>query len=153
MSKTKVTRKSARTAAKNNPPLPLLIGGAVVLLLALVGVVWLGGQGQAQTASLPSEISAAEAYQMYQEGAFVLDVREPFEWDEYHAPNTTLIPLGELAARLDELPKDREIVIICRSGNRSLQALNLLKQSGFTNATSMSGGLISWRSAGYPIEP
>jgi rhodanese-related sulfurtransferase len=83
-------------------------------------------------------------------GAFILDVRQPEEWNEFHVPDSTLIPLGELAARADELPKDQEIVIVCRSGNRSAQGRDILLEAGFTEVTSMAGGLTEWRAAGYP---
>lgn len=101
---------------------------------------------------LPAEISVDEAYQKYQEGTFLLDVRTPEEWDEYHAPNTTLIPLDELEFRLDELPEGEEIVVVCRSGNRSQIGRDILLSNGFDQTTSVSGGLKAWRAAGYPIE-
>lgn len=79
------------------------------------------------------------------------------EWNKYHAPGTTLIPLGELSARLNEIPRDEPIVVLpivvlCRSGNRSQQGRDILLQAGFTNITSMAGRLKTWRDAGYPIE-
>jgi rhodanese-related sulfurtransferase len=92
------------------------------------------------------------AYKMYQNGAYVLDVRTPGEWDEYHAPNTTLIPLDELETRVNEVPRDKQVVLVCRSGNRSQVAYDILQQAGFDNITSMKGGLKAWRSAGYPTE-
>lgn len=147
--KSKSNRKAARSAQNKN--LPLIIGAAVVLLLVVVGLVWASQQG-AQS-SLAATISVDDAYEMYQDGAFVLDVREVSEWDEYHAPNTTLIPLGELPSRLAEIPTDRPIVVVCRSGNRSQEGRDILLEAGFTDVTSMSGGLSAWRSAGYPIEP
>ncbi len=122
---------------------------AVVALVVYLLVASAGGAG----GGLPTNISVDEAYAMYQDGAFVLDVREPSEWNEFHAPGATLIPLGELAARVDELPRDRPIVVVCRSGNRSQQGRDILLDAGFTNVTSMDGGLNAWRTAGYPIEP
>ena len=101
---------------------------------------------------LPAEISIEEAYQKYQEGTFLLDVRTPEEWDEFHAPNTTLIPLDELETRLGELPKGVEIVVVCRSGNRSQVGRDILLSNGFDQTTSMAGGLTAWRAAGYPVE-
>lgn len=83
----------------------------------------------------------------------VLDVRTVEEWNEFHAPNTTLIPLDELASRVDEVPRDREIVVVCRSGNRSQQGRDILLNAGFEKVTSMTGGLNEWRARGYPIEP
>ncbi|HSG43764.1 MAG TPA: rhodanese-like domain-containing protein, partial [Anaerolineales bacterium] len=92
-----------------------------------------------------------DAYAMYQDGAYVLDVRTVEEWDEFHAPNTTLIPLDQLTVRANEVPRDREIVVVCRSGNRSQQRRDILLNAGFTNVTSMAGGLNEWRALGYPI--
>ncbi|MBI4731971.1 MAG: rhodanese-like domain-containing protein [Chloroflexi bacterium] len=101
---------------------------------------------------LPLEITVEEAYLKYQEGVFFLDVREQEEWDAFHIPETTLIPLSELPDRLSELPRDRQIVVVCRSGNRSQLGRDTLLQAGFTNVTSMTGGVTEWSSAGYPIE-
>ena len=127
------------------------------LLLAVlaVSIAACGGspapEAEAPTAP-PDEISVDEAYQKYQDGVFLLDVRTQEEWDEYHAPDTTLIPLDQLEGRLDELPQDEEIVVVCRSGNRSQAGRDILRNNGFERSTSMSGGLNAWRAAGYPIE-
>ena len=102
--------------------------------------------------TLPSEISVDEAYQKYEQGVFFLDVRTPEEWDDFHAPNSTQIPLDQLENRLDELPEGEQIVVICRSGNRSQVGRDILLSNGFESATSMSGGLKEWMAAGYPIE-
>ena len=82
----------------------------------------------------------------------VIDVREDFEWDAGHIPGATWIPLGELPERLDEVPTDGPVVMVCRSGNRSSQALNLLQNQGFENAHNMLGGMNAWSAAGYEIE-
>lgn len=125
---------------------PSVIG---ILVLILVGIS-LTFQGSNQT--LASEISVEEAYQKYEAGALVLDVRTQEEWDEYHAPNTTLIPLDQLPDRVDEVPKDQEIVVICRSGNRSQVGRDILLEAGIEQVTSSAGGLKAWSAAGYPIE-
>lgn len=131
----------------------LWIGGALLVVLLAVGAIYLGSQQSSPAIEvLPAEVSVDQAYQMYQEGAFVLDVRTPEEWDSYHAPGTTLIPLDELPSRVDEVPKDQEIVVVCRSGNRSQSGRDILKGAGFENVTSMSGGLNAWGAAGYPLE-
>jgi len=127
----------------------LWIGAVAILLIALVSIN-LGSQSSSQT--LPNEISVDEAYQKYQEGTFVLDVRTQEEWDEYHAPNTTLIPLDQLPSRVSEVPQDQEIVVICRSGNRSQVGRDILRDAGFEQVTSSAGGLKAWSAAGYPIE-
>jgi rhodanese-related sulfurtransferase len=98
-------------------------------------------------------IGVSEAYEMYRNGAFVLDVRTQEEWDEFHAPNTTLIPLDQLASRLNEVPRDRQVVVVCRSGNRSQEGRDILLNAGFEQVASMAGGLNEWRASGYPVEP
>jgi NADPH-dependent 2,4-dienoyl-CoA reductase/sulfur reductase-like enzyme/rhodanese-related sulfurtransferase len=74
--------------------------------------------------------------------AFLLDVREAFELAVEHVPEAVNIPLGELRSRLDELPRDREISVICRSGQRAYYAARMLSQNGF-EASVVSGGMLS----------
>ena len=124
----------------------------IMMLVIVVIVIYLIAVGGGASTSLPREISAEQAYQKYQAGAFVLDVRTQDEWNEYHAPNTTLIPLDQLQARMSEIPRDKEIVIVCHSGNRSQQGRDILLSGGFTRVTSMAGGLKEWSTLGYPIE-
>jgi len=132
--------------ALRKPIVQFSIIGIVVLIIAAIALV----SGGTSTA-LASEITVNEAYNMYgQEDVFFLDVRQPEEWNEYHAPDTTLIPLGELESRVDELPRDKTIVVVCRSGNRSQQGRDILLNAGFENVTSMAGGLSTWQSVGYP---
>jgi rhodanese-related sulfurtransferase len=73
---------------------------------------------------------------------FLLDVREPAELAVEHAPGAVNIPLGQLRARLGELPRDREIIVICRSGQRAYYATRILLQNGF-KARDLSGGMLS----------
>ena len=65
-------------------------------------------------------------------------------------PDSTLIPVGELENRLDEVPRDREIVVVCRSGNRSRTGRDILLKAGYPQVTSVTGGLKQWQAAGYP---
>ncbi|MDQ6768068.1 MAG: molybdopterin-synthase adenylyltransferase MoeB [Candidatus Eremiobacteraeota bacterium] len=74
----------------------------------------------------------------------LLDVREPVERDIAKLPNTREIPLGDLARHLDELPKDKEIVVYCRVGGRSAQAAQLLRAAGFSRVRNLLGGLHAW---------
>ena len=126
----------------------VVIGLLIVIIVA--GAVWVLTQGSPTTANSSKEISVDDAYAKYNSGVFLLDVRTPEEWAEYHVPNTTHIPLDELDKRLDELPRDQEIVVVCRSGNRSQQGRDILLDAGFSQVTSMAGGLKEWRAAGYP---
>jgi phage shock protein E len=139
-------RQSALESYLRKPAVQL---GVLAILVVVALVLILGGSKQAPN---PTIITAETAYQKYQQGVFLLDVREPDEWDAYHIPNTTLIPLGQLEQRLNELPRDREIVVVCHSGNRSKQGATILLQNGFTQVSSMEGGLIGWNDLGYPLE-
>ena len=85
-------------------------------------------------------------------GVFLIDVREPDEYAAGHIPGMTLIPMGEVASRLTELPRDKEIIVTCRTGNRSSQIADLLREQGFTNVHNMTGGIVAWEEAGYAVE-
>ena len=128
-----------------------IIGGSVLLLVVLIFVFVRPDTSSSK--SLPKEISVNEAYQRYQTGTVLVDVREKEEWNEYHIPNTIHIPLGDLERRLKELPIDTPVVVVCRSGNRSQTGRDLLLDAGFTQVTSMAGGIKDWKSAGYPTSP
>lgn len=138
------------TSAFRRPSTQIALLAVVALVIFLI--LQMGG-ARNNTGSLSAEISVSDAYAKYQSGAFVLDVRTQEEWNEFHVPNTTLIPLDQLAARLNELPRDKEIVVVCRAGNRSQEGRDILLSAGFEQVTSMTGGLNEWRASGYPIEP
>lgn len=79
----------------------------------------------------------------------MIDVREPFEWDRQHLPGVKMISLGMLPQQLDEIAdlKDREIVMICRSGRRSANAVAFLSQQGFQHVRNLEGGMLAWKAA------
>jgi rhodanese-related sulfurtransferase len=143
----RAARRKAQQQKKNNQ---YILWGVLALVVLGLGIVWLMSRNTTTASSMPAEISVSEAVAKQQAGAFILDVREPSEWTDAHIAGATLIPLGELASRVSELPKDKEIVVVCRSGNRSAQARDLLLNDGFTQVTSMAGGLNQWKAAGYP---
>ena len=82
---------------------------------------------------------------------YLLDVREQWEYDEGHIPGVTLLPLGEVPTRMSEIPTDKEVIVTCRSGNRSGQAVDFLRQNGFDNVHNMQGGIVAWEQAGYEV--
>jgi rhodanese-related sulfurtransferase len=98
------------------------------------------------------EITPAQAYAKFQQGAFFLDVRSQDEWNQFHIAGSTLIPLDELQNRLNELPKNQDIVVVCLSGHRSQSGVTILQQAGFKQVSCLSGGLQAWTAAGYPVE-
>ena len=140
------------TSAFRTPKSQMAVLAAAALVIVLL-VLWSNyRRNDNPSTALPPEIGVSEAYNKYQNGAYVLDVRTPEEWNDFHAPNTTLIPLDQLPSRLNEIPRDKEIVVVCRSGNRSQQGRDILLNAGFQQVTSMQGGLNEWRASGYPVE-
>lgn len=81
----------------------------------------------------------------------IVDCREQDEWDAAHADGTTLIPLSVMGQRLNELDPNRPLIIVCRSGNRSLTAARQLAAVGFRDVKSMRGGLVAWAQQGKPL--
>src|SRR5262249_25508913 len=80
--------------------------------------------------------------------AVVVDGREPEEFASGHVPGALNLPQADLATRLDEVPRDRPVFVICQGGFRSLRAAQFLSQSGFSDVTSVKGGTEAWRDAG-----
>jgi rhodanese-related sulfurtransferase len=134
-----------RRALRRQNPAWLWIGLGVVFLAAVV--LWLF-----QSQSAPTEISAAQAYEKLQQGVFFLDVRTQEEWNQERIAKSTLIPLDQLSGRLNELPRDQDIVVVCASGARSKSGAIILRQAGFSRAVSMINGLLAWKMAGYPLD-
>jgi len=143
-----MSRQASRTAKKKST-LWIWIAGLAVAALAIFGAISAMSPA-ADKVGLPREVSVTKAAQLRDSGAFILDVREPDEWNAGHIPGATLIPLGELAGRVDELPRDQQIVVVCRSGNRSQQGRDILLDAGFQEVASMSGGMNDWISQGLP---
>lgn len=131
---------------------PAVQFGFLAIAALAIYLIAMAGNDKGASANLAREVSVDQAYTIYQQpDIFVVDVREPSEWNEYHAPNAALIPLGELQSRVNEIPKDKKILVVCRTGNCSQQGRDILLGAGF-NATSMTGGLSDWYTKGYPIE-
>jgi rhodanese-related sulfurtransferase len=150
MPKKRNSRTNTRSELSTYLRKPAVQLGLVAFIALIVYLIATSAGGGASN-GLAREVSTDEAYQMVQSGTLVVDVRTQEEWDEYHVPNTTLIPLDQLPNRLSELPKDKEILVVCRSGNRSQEGRDILLSAGY-NATSMTGGLKEWYAKGYPIE-
>jgi rhodanese-related sulfurtransferase len=121
--------------------------GLGILVVLIAGIFLFGSK---PTPSV--EITPAQAYAKYQQGAFFLDVRSQDEWNQFHIKGSTLIPLDQLTNRLSELSKDKDIVVVCLSGHRSLSGITILQQAGFTHISCLSGGLQAWMDASYPVE-
>jgi rhodanese-related sulfurtransferase len=103
----------------------------------------------------PSEgvpgVGPQEALELIDGGAVLVDVREDSEWEAGHAPMARHVPLGQVPERLDDLPVDKHLVVICRVGGRSARATAFLLQGGY-EATNVEGGMIAWAAAGLAVE-
>lgn len=99
-----------------------------------------------------AEVGPAEARKRQLEGALMIDVREPDEWDAGHAPGAKLVPLAQLARQLPSLPRDREILFMCRTGRRSALATQMAQRVGLERAANVRGGMVAWNRAGLPVK-
>ncbi len=98
-----------------------------------------------------SDLDPHEAVALLDEGnAVLLDVREPEEWAAGHAPQAAHLPLARV--RPDVVPDGRTVIIVCRSGNRSGRAADLLADAGVP-VHNLAGGMLAWRRAGLPVVP
>lgn len=97
------------------------------------------------------------AYQHWNQGAssavpFVfIDVRTPEEYAEGHIEGAVLIPVQELAERINEVPKDKQVYLYCRSGRRSADAAGMLAKAGYTNIENVLGGITTWKEANHAV--
>src|SRR6516162_2682879 len=96
------------------------------------------------------EVGARAAKALIEAGASMLDVREPDEWQAGHAPEASPLPMGRVLDRRNDLPQDRRIVVVCRSGGRSAAVTESLRVWGF-DAVNLSGGMCAWAAAGLPV--
>ncbi len=102
-----------------------------------------------------SSISTLEATQLINhQGALVLDVREPEEFQKGHILNARNLPLGQVEARAGEIEKFKEkpVIVACATGNRSASAAAILRKRGFARVVNLSGGISAWTQAGLPVE-
>ena len=119
------------------------------LLLVALLVAMLAGCGQSP-AGAGVDISVDEALRLWKnKEAIIIDVRTPGEYQDGHIPGVVNIPLDELEKRIGEIPKDKKVVLICRTGNRSAQGTKLLRSKGFNNVYNSTGGMSTWKG---PIE-
>ncbi len=100
------------------------------------------------------EINAKDVLSAVENGSVFVDVREPYEIDEiaYDIPNQLQIPLGEIQARMNEIPKDKSVIVGCRSGARSLNACKYLNMQGYADIHNLQGGIMGWAANGHPTK-
>ncbi len=96
------------------------------------------------------QIGPDDAARLLSEGAAMIDVRDSEEWKVGRAPEAVHIPLSELAMRFDELPADRKLIMVCRSGGRSGTTAAALVERGLP-ALNLAGGMQAWKAASFPV--
>jgi len=99
------------------------------------------------------QISVPELAERVRRGeAAVLDVRGRAEWEAGHLPGVANVPVGYLTEHLDELPRDRPLVVHCQAGARSAIAASVLQAHGFDNVVNLTGGYAAWARQALPVE-
>ena len=99
------------------------------------------------------ETHPKEAADLMADGSLMIDIREADEWEEVRIPGAEFRPLSEINDWYEDLPRDRTVILQCRSGNRSAMATAaLISQAGMGNVVNLAGGIIAWHQAGMPID-
>lgn len=99
-----------------------------------------------------ASVTVQEAADLQTDGALLVDVREPNEFAQGRAEGAVLMPLGQLNSRFEELPRDRQLLMVCRTGGRSSNATQFLASQGFDQAVNVNGGMVAWHNAGLPMK-
>jgi rhodanese-related sulfurtransferase len=103
--------------------------------------------------STPQEATPQDAHRAVSSGeAVLIDVREPWEYEQKHIPGSRLIPLAEIPDRIAEIPEDTDIYVHCRLGGRSGRAVDYLREQGRPRAINVVGGIEAWEDAGLPVD-
>lgn len=132
----------------------------LAFVLVLVMAFWVACGGATAPAAttidvrnLPNTVDVATVRGLQgRPDVVLLDVREPYEYQAGHIPGVKLISMNDVPNQMDEIPRDKTVILTCRSGNRSEQVADFLRKQGFTNVHNMQGGILAWQQAGYPIE-
>lgn len=97
-------------------------------------------------------VTGPEAVERMRDGALMIDVRDDDEFAEMHVAGTVHIPLPDLEARLEEFPRDRQLLLFCRSGRRSGLAQDaLVDRFGYRDVANVEGGILAWEKSGLPV--
>lgn len=144
-----MSRSPRRQSTQPTYPKWLIPSVAIALIAVIIGGVMLFSRNKAEGKTLISPNAYTQDFESRDH--ILLDVRTVAEFNEGHIEGATNIPIEELDRYLDRLPKDKTIVVYCRSGNRSATAATLLKNEGFSSVYDIDGGLIAWGQAKLPL--
>lgn len=152
-----MTKRKSRTKKNQKKNQNLILGGLLAIVVLLGGGFLLlsNNQGGAAAAEVVGGNISPQQYQSTYVAEnsehLLIDVRTPEEFSTGHIAGAVNIPLQDLPQRLSEIPKDKDVVVYCRSGNRSAQASSILASNDYTNVRDL-GGIIAWQQAGYALE-
>ena len=105
-----------------------------------------------EEAAIEHELSPRRAAELIGEGAQLIDVRRPYEWEAGHLADARNIEMNELSAAADSIDRDRPVILYCRRGNRSGMAADAFRGAGY-HAYHVAGGIEGWVAEGLPLEP
>jgi rhodanese-related sulfurtransferase len=144
------SKESFITGRKNKSVRTVSLVALLLVAVLAFGFLVVSVVGQNLPWQYSEDISPAQAKKQLGSGAIVLDVRTYEEFIGGHIEKSLWMPLEQLTSLMQALPHDRLIITVCRSGVRSIQARNILLNAGWTQVTSMTGGIQAWIAAGYP---
>jgi hydroxyacylglutathione hydrolase len=144
----KLSRAEFLESAAEVPARPLNMTAILATNRGEADYAWAMPHDHAEVPSIEPRDAPAWLAQL---DAFVLDVREPAEFSQGHIPGATSIPQADLALRMNEIPTQSEVLVVCAAGTRSIRAARFLKQVGYQHVTNLADGTSGWRAAGNPI--
>lgn len=97
-------------------------------------------------------IDSETAKKHYDNNIEFLDIREQHEFDQARIPGSSLLPMSQINARFQEIPKDKEVVVYCRTGSRSASLLGQLATLGYNNLMNLENGIVDWHQKQFPVE-
>ncbi|MFN2239800.1 MAG: rhodanese-like domain-containing protein [Thermoanaerobaculia bacterium] len=137
---------------RTHKPLPGVLVALILTVVACGPASGISAEGTVdpRTARITAE-ALHERLQSQDEKPLVIDVREPHEFEAMRIDGARLAPLGSVVADLEDVDKDREIVLVCRTDNRSGKAQRLLAARGYTRLQKVEGGMVAWEKRGFPV--
>jgi len=146
-----LSEEQFRTQTATAPARPLNMDVIIQTNRGAADYAWVRPHGgQADVTSM--DVEHASAWLKEHKDGLVLDVREPGEYAAGHVPGAISIPQAELALQMAAVPKDRDVLVVCEAGNRSLRASGFLRDAGYTRVVNLEGGTSAWRRAGLVVE-
>jgi glyoxylase-like metal-dependent hydrolase (beta-lactamase superfamily II)/rhodanese-related sulfurtransferase len=147
-----LSRADFLTSTGDVPPRPLNMTAILATNQGRADFGWIGDVAVRSIGEIPSVTPSAAPAWIAEHAAEVLDVREPDEFTSGHVPAAVSIPQADLALQLARVPRDRDVLVACRTGRRSLAATRFLRALGYDRVVNLEDGTLGWIAAGNPVE-